>query len=109
MSGENTYKLHVLPDVPAKQCWALTIYDHETCGFIRETARPGLDSYDQHMKLNADGSVDLYIGATPPVGQEVNWIPTVAGKGWSPFFCFYGPEKPLFEETGKLPDIEKVK
>jgi len=24
-------------------------------------------------------------------------------------FRFYGPEKPLFDKTWKLPDIEKVK
>jgi hypothetical protein len=34
------------PDVPAKQFWAVTLYDRETCGFIREMPRAGLDSYD---------------------------------------------------------------
>ena len=29
--------------------------------------------------------------------------------GWFPFFRFYGPEKPLFNKTWKLPDIELVK
>lgn len=109
LRGENTYRLHVPVDVPAKQFWALTIYDHETCSFIREAARPGLDSYDQQMKRNPDGSVDLYIGPKPPAGQEANWIPTVSGKSWFPFFRFYGPDKPLFEKTWKLPDFEKLK
>jgi hypothetical protein len=61
------------------------------------------------MKRNPDGSVDLYTGPRAPAGQDANWIPTVSGKGWFPFFRFYGPEKPLFERTWKLPDIEKVK
>jgi hypothetical protein len=94
--------------VPAKQFWALTLYDRETCGFIREMPRAGVDSYDQKMHRNADGSVDIYIGAKPPAGNEANWVQTVPGRGWFPFFRFYGPDKPLVDKTWKLPDIEKV-
>jgi hypothetical protein len=94
--------------VPAKQFWALTLYDRETCGFIREMPRAGVDSYDQKMQRNADGSVDIYIGAKPPAGKEANWVQTVPGCGWFPFFRFYGPDKPLVDKTWKLPDIEKV-
>ncbi len=53
--------------------------------------------------------MDLYFAPKPPAGQEANWIPTVAGKAWYPIFRFYGPDKPLFDKTWKLPDIEKVK
>ncbi len=59
--------------------------------------------------FDEDDSVDLYTGPKPPQGQEANWIPTVAGKGWFPFFRFYGPDDPLLRETWKLPDIEKMK
>jgi hypothetical protein len=109
LRGENTYRLHVPANVPAKQSWAFTIYDHETSSFIRKSARTGLDSYDQQMRRNPDGSVDLYTGPKPPKGQQANWIPTVAGRGWFPFFRFYGPDEPLLQKTWKLPDIEKVK
>ncbi len=109
LRGENTYRLHVPANVPVKQFWAFTIYDRETSSLIRKSTRTGLDSYDGHMKRNPDGSVDLYIGPKPPKGQETNWIPTLAGKGWFPFFRFYGPDEPLSQKTWKLPDIEKVK
>jgi len=109
LRGENAYRLHVPPDVPARQFWALTLYDHETCGFIREMPRPGIDSYDEKVQKNADGSVDIYIGPKPPGGKEANWIRTAPGRGWFSFFRFYGPEKPIFDKTWKLPDIEKVK
>jgi hypothetical protein len=52
--------------------------------------------------------VDIYIGAKPPAGKEANWVQTVPGRGWFPFFRFYGPDKPLVDKTWKLPDIEKV-
>jgi hypothetical protein len=109
LRGENTYRLHVPANVPAKQFWAFTVYDHETSSFIRRSARAGLDSYDEQMKRNPDGSVDLYTGPKPPKGQEANWIPTVADKGWFPLFGFYGPDEPLLKKTWKLPDIQKVK
>jgi Protein of unknown function (DUF1214) len=44
LGGDDNYKLHVPPNVPAKQFWALTLYDRETCGFIREMPRAGVDS-----------------------------------------------------------------
>jgi hypothetical protein len=108
LRGEENYKLHVPSNVPAKQFWALTLYDRETCGFIRDVPRAGLDSYDQKMQKNADGSVDIYIGPKPPAGKEANWIQTVPGRGWFPYFRLYGPDKPFVDKTWKLPDIEKM-
>ena len=67
-----------------------------------------LDSYDQNMKRNVDGSVDIFVGPKAPADQEANWIPTKPGKRWFTLFRFYGPGKPLFEKTWRLNDIEKV-
>jgi hypothetical protein len=108
LHGEETYKLHVPPNVPAEQFWALTLYDRETCGFIRDMPRAGIDSYDQKMEKNSDGSVDIYIGPKPPKGKEANWVPTAAGRDWFTYFRLYGPEKALFDKTWKLPDIDRV-
>ena len=90
------------PNVPAQQFWDLTLYDRETCGFIRDMPHAGIDSYDQKMQKNADGSVDIYIGPEPPAGKETNWIPTASGRGSFPYFRLYGPEKTFFEKTWKL-------
>ena len=92
-----------------EQFWAVTPYDLETCSFIRDVVLVGLDSYDQKMHPSADGSVDLYFGPKPPAGQEANWVPTVPGRGYFPWFRFYGPENPRFEKSWKLPDIEQLK
>jgi hypothetical protein len=40
-----------------------------------------------------------------PPKDKRNWIRTVPGKGWFPFFRFYGPTEPYFDQTGKLDDI----
>lgn len=45
-----------------------------------------------------------FIQIEPPVLLEGS-----AGGKFEVFFRFYGPEKPLFEKTWVLPDIEQVK
>jgi len=109
LEGQQTYRLHVPPNVPAKQYWAVTVYDLDTACFIRDLPSPGIDSYNQKMRRNADGSVDIYFGPKAPAGQENNWVPTAPGKPWFALFRFYGPDKPLFEKTWKLTDFEITK
>jgi hypothetical protein len=109
LRGQNTYRLHVPAHVPAKRFWAVRLYELETCSFIRDVASVGVDSYDQKMRRNDDGSVDLYFGPKDPSGRENNWIPTVPGRGYFPWFRFYDPDKPQFDKSWKLPDFEIVK
>ena len=61
------------------------------------------------LQNNADGSTDIYFGPKAPSGKESNWIPTSANGNFEVLFRFYGPEKPLFDKTWVLPDIEEVK
>ena len=75
---------------------------HPQCG------APLYKLYDKKVKRNADGSMDIYFGPKAPNGMEANWVPTVAGEGWFPYFRFYGPQQPLFTKTWKLRDIERM-
>jgi len=47
-------------------------------------------------------------GARAPQGYQ-NWIPTLAGKAWFPYFRLYGPTEAHFDRRWILPNIEKVK
>jgi len=109
LQGAKSYHLAVPPNVPIRQFWAVDVYDATTCGFIRESPRVSLCSFDETVQKNADGSVDVYLGPKAPPGKQANWIPTKAGAGFFVIFRLYGPEKPLFDKTWQLPDIEKVK
>ena len=60
------------------------------------------------LHYNDDGSVDVYIGPNAPDGKESNWIPTVDGKAWFPYFRLYSPTQPFLEHTWILPDIQKA-
>jgi hypothetical protein len=107
LTGGKNYRLHVPPNVPAKQFWAVTVYDLETAGFIRDSQKIEVNSY-QNLQKNADGSVDIYFGSKAPEGKESNWAAIAPGRPWFTFFRFYGPDQPLFDKTWSLPDIENV-
>jgi hypothetical protein len=57
---------------------------------------------------NADGSADIYFGPTAPASGESNWIPADPNGRFEVIARFYGPKKPLFDKSWKLPDIERV-
>jgi hypothetical protein len=61
------------------------------------------------IEKNADGSVDIYFGPTKPKGANKNYIKTLPGKGWFPYFRFYGPTETYFDKTWQLEDIEEIK
>jgi hypothetical protein len=58
---------------------------------------------------NSDGSIDLYFGPEAPKGKEKNWVQTVKGKSWFPYFRLYGPLEAYFDRSWVLPSIERVK
>jgi hypothetical protein len=68
-----------------------------------------VSSQTKDLKVNGDGSVEVYFGPRAPGGFENNWVQTIPGKGWFILFRLYGPLQPWFDKTWKLPDIEEVK
>jgi hypothetical protein len=104
------YRLRVPRDTPARQFWSITVYDNATWGFIvNPLDRSGLGMFDKDkMKVNDDGSVDVYVGPKAPDGLESNWIPT-ADKKPVIWLRFYGPDESFWNKTFKMPDIELVK
>jgi hypothetical protein len=108
LNGGETYRLLVPPDAPARQFWAVTVYDLETAGFIRDSPRVELNSYHQGVQKDEDGSVEVRFGRDAPPGREGNWIYTAPGKPWIVAFRCYGPEQALFDKTWALGDIERT-
>jgi hypothetical protein len=108
LTGEQTYKLHVPPNPPAKRFWSVTVYDTNTRTMINnELQRPDRSSRSGDLITNEDGSIDIYFGPEAPERKEKNWIPTIKGENWFAYFRFYGPERAYIDRTWVLPDIEK--
>ncbi|QNK02038.1 DUF1254 domain-containing protein [Dyella telluris] len=105
--GNKTYRLHVAANVPVKDFWSVVIYDPQTRSMLQTDAQfPSLSSA-HGLKLNADGSTDLYFAPKRPA-NAANWIQTIPGKGWFLIFRLYGPLQPWFDKSWSLEDIQSV-
>ena len=109
LDGSKTYRLHIPPNAPVELYWSATVYDGDTHALIRNVSRASRASNAPGVEKNADGSVDVYFAPTAPAGKESNWVPTDAKGHFEVLFRLYGPEKPFFDKTWKLPDIEVMK
>jgi hypothetical protein len=71
---------------PAKNFWSLTIYDtYNRVQLDNPTQVADISSRKDGLKINEDGSVDLYLGPKAPDGWQTNWIETVPDKAWFAF------------------------
>jgi hypothetical protein len=108
LQGNVNYRLNVPASVPVTQYWSMTVYNRDTHAFIRNSRWVGRSSQTPGLQKNVDGSVDIYFGPTSPASGESNWVPTDPNGRFEVLARFYGPQKPLFDKTWKLPDIEKT-
>ena len=109
LEAGQTYRINVPQDTPANQFWSITLYDNATWAFIQNPQdRSGLGSFDkEELQVNADGSVDVYIGPEAVAGLESNWIPTMGKKPYV-WLRLYGPDEAFWNKTFKMPDVELV-
>ena len=93
--------------VPAKDFWALTVYDDPTRSLLPTDQKlAGLDSTLPGVKKNPDGSVTVSFGPHAPAGKEGNWVQTWPGKGYSVVLRLYGPLEPWFSKAWQPGDLE---
>jgi len=112
LRADRTYRLHVPADVPVAQFWSLTLYSENTRRLYENGGTTGrsvnLDSRDEMLAYNPDGSIDLYIGPEPPPGAESNWLKTISPDGWFVYFRLYAPTEAWFDKSWALPDFEPI-
>jgi hypothetical protein len=108
LDGSKNYRLHVPPNMPAKDFWSICLYDPQTRSLLQTDQRfPTISSQKEGIIVNPDTSVDVYFGPKPPTGKEANWIQTIPGKGWFTLLRLYGPLEPWFDKTWKPGEIEE--
>jgi hypothetical protein len=108
LTGSHSYRLRVPPNVPARQFWAVTVYDLESAAFISDSPKTEVNSFDD-LQPDKNGAIEIYFGPNAPPDKESNWIYTEPGKRWFTFFRFYGPEPAIRNKTWTLNDIEEMK
>jgi len=89
LDGSKTYKIHLPPNIPAKDFWSFVVYDNQTRSMLQTDQQfPSIGSQKEGVVVNADTSVDVWFGSTAPKGHEANWVQTVPGKGWNVLLAF---------------------
>jgi hypothetical protein len=108
LRGENSYRIDLPPNPPAKLFWSLTLYDAETASGVDAPGQtyPSLNSMNDLVR-NDDGSFTFYVGPKQPEGKK-NWLATVPGRGWFAIIRWYGPEQAFFDRKYKPGDFVRI-
>ena len=84
-------------------------YNSADGAWYKNQPKVGVASSDKGVKVNADGTIDIFFGPKAPAGQQANSIPTTPNTNYLLYFRFYGPKPAVFTKTWQLPDLEEVK
>jgi len=104
--GAKEYKLHIPPNVPVNDFWAVTIYDTQTRSLLQTDQQfPTVGSQTEGFKQNEDGSFDVFFSPNPTPGKENNWLQTIPGKSFIVILRVYGPLKPWIEKTWRPGEV----
>jgi hypothetical protein len=109
LDGSKTYRIHLPPNIPAKDFWSFVVYDNQTRSMLQTDQQfPSIGNQKKGIVVNADTSVDVWFGPTAPKGHESNWVQTIPGRGWSVLLRLYGPEQAWFDKSWKPGEFELV-
>jgi hypothetical protein len=109
LNGSTRYRMHFdasnLPPVLA--FWSVTAYDRDGYFIANAINRYAIGDRDK-LKLNPDGSLDLYIqNQSPGQDRQSNWLPSGAG----PFnltIRLYWPKQAILEGNWHPPGLERL-
>src|SRR5579863_10441690 len=63
LDGSRMYKIHLPPNIPAKNFWSFVVYDNQTRSMLQTDSQfPSIGSEDKTVVINPDTSVDVYFG-----------------------------------------------
>jgi hypothetical protein len=104
--GSKTYKITLPKDAPIANFWAVTIYDTQTRSMLQtDQKNAGIDSLQEGLRYNRDGSIDIYFGPKPPPGYKSNWVQTIPGKSWFTILRMYSPLEAWIDQTWRPSEV----
>ena len=111
LNGKHRYRLHFAANAlpPVKAFWSITAYGADEFLIDNPMQRFAIGDRDR-LVFNADGSLDLWVQATPPSEKEAaaNWLPVQMG---APFLLnarLYWPEDKALNGQWKMPVVERL-
>jgi hypothetical protein len=107
LDGGRTCKITMPGPVPAKDCWAFSVYDNQTRSLLpTDQQSAGGDSNRPGLKKRADGGATIWFRPVVLACNEANWVQTMPGPGYSVLLRPYEPLEPYFKQTLKPGDLE---
>ena len=104
--GSKTYKISLPPDAPIANFWAVTIYDTQTRSMLQTDQKAaGVDSLQEGLRYNKDGSIDIYFAPEPPPGYKNNWLQTIPGKSWFTVLRMYSPLEKWIDQSWRPSEV----
>ena len=108
LNGQREYVLHFpvgqLP--PNNAFWSLTMTD--VAGYMEPNP---IDRYSlgsrSGLMPNADGSIDIYLQHTAPIGHEPNWLPAPVGN-FKVMLRAYLPGRAVLDGDYHVPPVKRV-
>lgn len=109
LTGTHDYIMHFPAGgfPPNHAFWSLTMGDAKN-RFVENSINWYSVSDRSEFVSNSDGSVDIYIQVTAPVGCESNWLPAPSGK-FILWLRVYWPDEAILDGKYAVPPVVKVK
>lgn len=111
LSGENKYVIHFDKEsIPSVQgFWSITAYNAKN--FLIENPINRFAIGDRNdLKLNKDGSLDIYIqGESPGTNRESNWLPSTKTGTFTLSMRLYWGSENIVDRTWNIPAVTLVK
>jgi hypothetical protein len=104
--GSKSYKITLPKDAPVANFWAITIYDTQTRSMLQTDQKAaGIDSLQDNLRYNRDGSIDIYFAPEAPPGYKSNWIQTIPGKSFFTILRMYSPLEAWIDQTWRPSEV----
>jgi hypothetical protein len=110
LNGANRYVIHIpagdLPPVHAY--WSFTAYNEDLYLVPNPINRYAINQFTPGVKHNKDGSLDIYVQATAPIGHESNWLPSPSSGQFEVILRMYWPKASVLNGSYSYPAITRV-
>jgi hypothetical protein len=95
---------------PVKGFWSLTLYNAHHFFVPNDIKRYSVGTKNKDLKLNADGSLTIYIQSTPPEGDKrANWLPAPANEDFSLYVRAYWPAQAALDGGWTPPPVQATR
>lgn len=112
LNGSNKYILHFekdeLPPIEGNGFWSVTAYDSSNSFLIDNEIDRYCINDRSDVVYNEDGSLDIYIQAEKPEGNESNWLPVLQGE-FHLVLRIYMPDETVVNNEWQTPALRTVK